>query len=425
LTQRASVAVVGGGWAGLAAAVEATRLGHPVTLFEMAAQAGGRARRVDIDGLALDNGQHIMIGAYRETLRMIALVGVDAAQAFVRTPLNLAMADGNGLRLPPGAPVLAFLRAVLGHPRWRWHDKLCLLTATLRWSLGGFRAPPRRSVAELARGVPASIRAELIEPLCVAALNTEASQASAAVFLRVLRDALFSGPGSADLLMPARDLGALFPAPALAWLAARGATLHLGRRVQAVEADGAAWRVDGERFERVVLAATPAESARLAAAVAPHWAATAQAMPYEPIVTLYLRSAGTRLPEAMLALRSDAQHPAQFVFDRGRLGGPEGLLAFVISGAQAWVDRGAQATLQATLTQAAEQLGPHLRAPLTLQRQITERRATFRCEPGLARPGMRVAPGLHAAGDHVDGPYPATLEGAVRSGIDAVRAFGS
>jgi hydroxysqualene dehydroxylase len=122
----------------------------------------------------------------------------------------------------------------------------------------------------------------------------------------------------------------------------------------------------------------------------------------------------------MLALRSDAQAPAQFVFDRGQLGGPAGLLAFVISGAQAWVDAGMEATLQATLAQAQASLAAHLRGPLQAVKTLTEKRATFRCAPNLARPGGAIAPGLHAAGDFVVGPYPATLEGAVRSGVASV-----
>jgi hypothetical protein len=121
----------------------------------------------------------------------------------------------------------------------------------------------------------------------------------------------------------------------------------------------------------------------------------------------------------MLALHCDARAPAQFVFDRGQLGGPRGLLAFVISGAQAWVDRGLDETTQATLTQARAALGAHLREPLRVVHTIAEKRATFRCTPGLRRPPTRVAPGLLAAGDHIDGPYPATLEGAVRSGMQA------
>ena len=123
----------------------------------------------------------------------------------------------------------------------------------------------------------------------------------------------------------------------------------------------------------------------------------------------------------MLALREGPQAPAQFVFDRGRLGGPAGLLAFVISGARRWVDAGLDASAEATLAQARQQLGTQLRGPLQLVKVLTEKRATFRCTPGLQRPAMVVAADLHAAGDHVDGPYPATLEGAVRSGVAAVR----
>jgi predicted NAD/FAD-binding protein len=81
------LAVVGGGWAGLAAAVRAREAGHAVTLLEMAAQAGGRARGVELDGLALDNGQHILVGAYRRTLDLMRTVGADAATLLLRGPL--------------------------------------------------------------------------------------------------------------------------------------------------------------------------------------------------------------------------------------------------------------------------------------------------------------------------------------------------
>jgi len=117
----------------------------------------------------------------------------------------------------------------------------------------------------------------------------------------------------------------------------------------------------------------------------------------------------------MLALRNTAAHPAQFVFDRGALGGPAGLLAFVVS-----ASTGDRATVQAqVLAQAQAQLG------LTLQpvQTVVEKRATFACTPGLQRPAQRIVPGLLACGDYVAGPYPATLEGAIRSGIEAARCI--
>mgnify|MGYP000526494861 FL=1 len=140
-------------------------------------------------------------------------------------------------------------------------------------------------------------------------------------------------------------------------------------------------------------------------------------------MTVYVQAGDTRLPEAMLALQAGPQAPAQFVFDRGQLGGPAGLLAFVISGAQPWVDAGREATLAATLQQARAALGPLLRGELRVRQIITEKRATFRCVPGLVRPPAAIAPALVAAGDHIDGPYPATIEGALRSAVAAVASL--
>ncbi|HEY9068127.1 MAG TPA: FAD-dependent oxidoreductase, partial [Burkholderiaceae bacterium] len=271
-----------------------------------------------------------------------------------------------------------------------------------------------------------TVRRELIEPLCVAALNTPADEASATVFLRVLKDALFSGPGSADLLLPRAGLSELLPDPAAAWLAQRGATVRMSRRVgQLAPCDDGSWRVDDERFDRVVLATTSVEASRMTQAIAPDWSRIAAALPFEPIVTVYLQAdGGVRLSEPMLALPADMETaPAQFVFDRGRLGGHEGVLAFVVSGAAPWVERGLPATVRATEQQARQRL--HLPSDVALRelRSFTEKRATFRCTPGLQRPPSFVAPGLQAAADYVAGPYPATLEGAVRSALQAVAAL--
>ncbi len=392
----------------------------------MAAKWGGRARRVDIqtgDALwALDNGQHILIGAYTETLRLMRLVGADPQQAFLRTPLRLMSPNGVGLSLPPGAPVLAFVRGVLAHRGWRVSERLRLLAHAGGWVARGFRCDSAMTVAQLTDALPAAVRADLIDPLCVAALNTPSTQASATVFLRVLKDALFSGPGSADLLLPKWRLSALLPEPAAGWLKAAGAGVQLSTRVTQIERDGDAWQVDGQSFNQVVLATPPAEASRLTAALQPAWAQAAAALRYEPIVTVYAQSQGTRLPEPMLLLDSDDTHnPAQFVFDLGQLGGPEGLLAFVVSGAAAWVEQGTDATTAACVHQAQTALHACLKAPLKVVKHLTEKRATFRCTPALARPAGLIAPGLFAAGDYVSGPYPASLEGAVRSGLQAAR----
>ena len=412
------LAVVGGGWAGLAAAVRTTEAGHAVTLFEMAAHWGGRAREVAVDGRALDNGQHILIGAYRRTLALMLTVGADTDALLLRRPLELRYPDGRGLQVPPGPAWLGFARAVAGCQGWTTRERLALMAAATGWALAGFRCAPQLTVAQLCRRLPSAVQELLVDPLCVAALNTPAREASATVFLRVLRDALFGGRGAADLLLPRGSLGALLPGPAAHWLHAAGADLRLGSRVQRLEpAASGGWRVDGERFDAVVLACSAAEAARLATDAAPAWARQAAGLRYEPIVTVYLQCPGARLPTPMTALVESDTAPAQFAFDHGALGATPGLFAFVISGARRWVDGGLDATGAAVLQQAGSAFATGTwPTPPVLLRVLAEKRATFRCAPGLLRPPAQVAPRLVAAGDYVDGPYPATLEGAVRSG---------
>ena len=215
--------------------------------------------------------------------------------------------------------------------------------------------------------------------------------------------------------------------PALRWLADAGATLHLGQRVQQLVRHGPGWQLllpqGPAAFDRVILACTATEAARL---VAPHdaaWSTVAQGLRHEPITTVTLLSQGTRLSLPMMALKSDElTRPGQFVFDQGQLGGQAGLLTLVISGAAPWVARGTEATVQASITQLQDQLGKQLKGALQLVKLLTDKRATFSCTPGLHRPPMHAAQGLLVAGDYVDGPYPATLEGAVRSGLAAAQA---
>ena len=441
------VAVIGAGWAGCAAAVEATRLGHSVILFESARVAGGRARRVDssVQGqpLALDNGQHILRGAYTKTLRLMQTLGVDPASSFLTLPLRLQFPGGDGLALPRSTLLAAWPNgpcwpsawqaawSIARARGWTWGDKASLLRLALRWRAAGFVCAPGMSVAALCKGLSPRAMRGLVEPLCVSALNTPAERACAQVFLRVLKDSLFSQPGGADLLLPRVDLSALLPEAALSWLAAHGLAPRLGARVQTLARSPQGWQLSlsgsanteesqGENFDAVLLACPPQEAARLAESTGSNadWAAQATGLQHEAIATVYARLASPpanakSLPQPMLALHSSAQAPAQFVFDRGQLGEPAGLLAFVVSASV-----GDKALLSAqVLAQGQAQLG----LQLELVQTIVEKRATFACTPGLLRPAAQIAPGLLACGDYVAGPYPATLEGAVRSGLQAAR----
>jgi hydroxysqualene dehydroxylase len=474
MTISKNIAIVGGGWAGMAAAVAATQADHHATVFEASHALGGRARVVsgshastlpDGTPVSLDNGQHILIGAYSETLKLMQTVGVNLENALLRMPLTMQFPDQTGLKLPDWpTPWVVGLDAAWGIATakgWTWGDKLALLRAASNWQRGGFSCSQHLSVLQLCERsnpkITPRVMAELIEPLCLSALNTPMADASAQVFLRVLQDAMFSPNtevkvkidektsksiifGSANLLIPKRDLSNLFPHPAAAWLVKHGGKVLLGERVESMDYSKAGWQISAttvkQSFDAVILAGSPSNMALAGVNIAysatnniakelEHllrrevldWQNSVNALRYEAIATVYAYSKGAKLSQAMLALRSDtgidAKQPAQFVFDRGQLGGEQGLLAFVISAAQ-----GDRLDLQnRVIAQGKTQLNlPDLQPIQT----IIEKRATFTCTPDLKRPSNQIAPGLLVCGDYVAGPYPATLEGAVRSALQAV-----
>ena len=437
------IAIVGAGWAGMAAAVEAASLGLDVTVFEATRTLGGRARALPADKpdgspLTLDNGQHILIGAYSETLALMQRVGLDLSQVLMALPLSLPFPDGTGLQTPAWAArwpaPLDALAAIAAARGWTWGERLALVRASLGWQMAGFRCEPTATVENLCENLPERVVQELIEPLCVSALNLPSSHASAAVFLRVMQDALFgrvaAGFSASNLLLPRTDLTRLFPAAAAQWLQqhhGQSSRIQTGARITGLQSQAGRWQLTGDgindAFDRVVWATPASVAAQTLLANADdnealaNWALAAHALHFTAITTVYAFAPGARLSAPMLALRAEPDAhaaPAQFVFDRGQLNPADtGVLAFVVSASS-----GERDELQArVLQQGARQLGLALQPLMT----VVEKRATFACTPGLERPGPQVAPGLFAAGDYVQGPYPATLEAAVRSGVAAAR----
>ena len=416
------VAVIGAGYAGLAAAVELAARGVPVTVFEAARELGGRARRVDYRGMELDNGQHILLGAYRETLRLMRLTGADPAELLLRLPLQLVIPGRFSLQAAPLPAPLHLAFGLLTARGLTWGERLSAVRFMSALRRRNFRLGTDIGAGNMLtmHGQTGNLRRYLWEPLCIAALNTPLDAASAQVFLNVLRDSLAGSREDSDMLLPLADLTRLFPEHAAAFIERHGGKIIYSQTVLAVKAGATGFslemRTGSERFDRVICAVPPQRLAALTADLPELAAARAQVarFGYQPIYSVFLQyPAAIRLPRPMIGLCGGV---TQWVFDRGQINNEAGLLCAVISveGPHQALDHDELAQrvddeLRATL--------PGLPQPLW-HKVIAEKRATFACSPGLERPGQATPlPHFHLAGDYTVGDYPATLESAVRSGV--------
>lgn len=436
-------AVIGAGWAGCAAAMELARAGHAVTVFEAARTLGGRARRVERESTVLDNGQHILLGAYTETLRLIKLAGQDPSELILTLPLQMrypAGTEGMDFIAPRLPAPLHLAWALLRAKGLQRADKLALMRFSTAMRTMGWQLYNDCSVTELLQRFDQTDRLNRLmwHPLCLAALNTPPERASARVFLNVLRDSLgASRRRASDMLIPKANLSALLPEAAARYVEQHGGAVHTGAKVSALHAlpDGR-WQLDdGENFDGVIVATSSVQAASLLqdlhdarlADVISHM----QAFTPEAISTCYLQyDASVRLDLPFYALvdAPEQQHWGQFVFDRGQLDASQaGLLAVVISASGPAAEQGHGPLAQAIAAQLAQVLQrPELAQPVWTQ-LITEKRATFACTPDLLRPdNSSGVPGLLLAGDYTANAdrkqdYPATIEAAVRSGVAAAR----
>lgn len=397
-------AIVGGGFAGIACAVELARNGRRVVLLEAAKQLGGRARSVDWHGLAIDNGQHLMIGAYHATLDLFRQLGTD--HLLERRPLQLRV-PGFRLALPRLPAPFHVALGLLFAEGLSLAEKLAAARFMSALQSQGFRLREDQPVSRFLATQPQRVKDKLWHPLCIAALNTPPEQASAQVFCNVLRDSLAAGRAASDAVFNRADLGRLIPLPALERL---GVAVRLSAKVEAIQPQGDGFHLAGPDLAAttLVLAVHPARLGELLPVPAP--------LPdysWQPIHTLWLRFARPPVfPYPMLGL-GDGQAP--WAFERNDLA--PGVAALVTSAAGphlAWPPQRLQAEWLKLL---AQELGP---LPELLDwKAITEKRATFACTPGLPRPGPATAvPGLFLTGDYCHPEYPATLEGAVRSGLE-------
>ncbi|HEX4859387.1 MAG TPA: hydroxysqualene dehydroxylase HpnE [Usitatibacteraceae bacterium] len=417
------VAIVGAGYAGMAAALTVAGKGGQVSVFETARQLGGRARRVDYGGETLDNGQHILSGAYTVLLSLMAQVGVPA-NALRRVPLGLFMPPAFCLQAPRWPAPWHLVGALACAQGLSVTDRIAAIRLLRALQRSGFAVEPDQTVAQLLarHHQPDRLNRYLWEPLTVSALNTPIERASANVLAHVLRDTLGAGREASDLLLPQIDLGELFPEPAARWLEARGHIVRRGCRVRSVETSADASYVTqtdhAESFDAVILAVAPQQ---LASIGLPAELPVIE-LPVEPIVTMYLKFDGpVRLSRPMVG--QSRQHVHWF-FDRRELSTgvaqPDGLIAAVISAASGMRAADSHALQRSVLSELQQHTGTLPK--LKWAKLVNEKFATFACTPSvetLRPPTATALPGLYLAGDYVASDYPGTLETAVRNGVAA------
>ena len=422
------VAIIGGGYAGMAAAVTLAERHVPVTVFEAGPVLGGRARRVEINGVTLDNGLHILVGAYRETLRLIEAVHPSPAKALLRMPLHWYLHQHLQLRAPRlpaplhlAAALLTASGVTLGE-RWAAIRMMRALRATR------FELTQDATVSDLlahhAQGVV--LTRHLWAPLCVSALNTPPEKASAQLFLNVLRDGLNADRAGSDLLIARVDFSALFPEPAADYVRAHGGAVLTGCRVTAIDPVAQGFEVKAgaqtHRFSHVICALPPHQAPAFLAGISvlADIKQTIEALDYQPITSVFLQFAGrVRLPAPMTGL---ADCTAHWLFDREAICGQRGLIGAVISAEGAHQDLTQDALAARVHDELAAQFGPL--PPLQWQRVISEKRATFSATPALRRAPQRTPlANFWLAGDYTASAYPATLESAVRSGITCAQGI--
>lgn len=440
----ADVVVIGAGFAGLSAAVRLAAAGRRVVVCEEAPRLGGRATSfVDREsGTRVDNGQHVLFGCYRETYRFLETIGT-ASRAPLQSRLTLTMADERGrmatLRCPRWPAPWHLVGGLLGWRALGLGDRL-----RTRHVAGILRRAAREGAAAVAAGVPAALTVSdwlreggqsraicdwLWHPLAYAALNQPPEVAAARPFVRVLCELFGPRAEDAAIGLPAVPLDDLYAHPAAAFIQARGGVVRVKSpaRVRLSPDDAAVAGVDtpdGPIDAPVVISSVPWHAfARIwsgapPVALAPVATAAAR-VEGSPIVTVNLWFDGPVMPHAFLGLVGGPMH---WVFDAHAIaGGASGHLSIVSSGASSLASMP-----NGDLTRAAvEQLGralPESRAR-QLRRSVVvrEHRATFSLAPGAPeRPGA-VTPvrGFYLAGDWTDTGLPATIEGAVRSGVGA------
>jgi hydroxysqualene dehydroxylase len=416
------VAIIGGGLAGLSAASKLAETGIDVTLFEAAPQLGGRARAVVWKGQRLDNGQHILLGAYQQTLKLMASVGVDETKVLLRVPLALNMHKSFNLKAKNLPAPLHLLLGFLSAKGLSWPERFAAIRFFVWLKAIRFKLTQDKPLMDLLiqKKQPTRLIKWLWEPLCLAALNTPITTASAQTYLNVLRDSFNQNKNDSDLLLPKLDLSTIFSEPLVEHIKKNGGKIALNTAVSHIEqiANGFSLNIvnkEATKFSHVVIATSPHHVQPITSKLD---IARNVAFDYQPIYTVYIQyPSHIKLQHVMTGF---TQGVAQWAFDRGQLCGQDGLIAVIVS-AEGTHQKLSQQALGETIIEELKESFPDLPSP-EWHKVIAEKRATFACVSGLKRPKqLTQIANLYLAGDYTEGDYPATIEGAIRSGLSAAQ----
>ena len=396
------VAVVGGGLAGLTAALDLADAGRAVTLHEARPTLGGAVQTLpEREGdpePPPDNGQHIALGCFTEYLRFLDRIGERGS--FIRTRLALPVLDENGA----ASVIEPSLRALLAYRHLSVKERVRLPLTTLR--LRSARSQPDETFGQLLRRLGETDRSVdcfwdvFIRP----ALNLRCDEADPAAGLFTVRTALLGPRANSDLVLPTRPLGRMHGDAAGAALEAAGATVLTESRV---------FSLDALEVDAIVVAVPPRESAGLLGEPEP-------ALEDSPIVSVHLWFDRPLLGRPLAALLDSDAH---WVFDRGSLTGskPERgqYLTVVSSGVPELLEVRGRELVDRIAGQLTERLGD---AELLWSRVSREPYATVALRPGVQRPGVETSrPNVVRAGTWTDTGWPATMESAIRSGRAAAQ----
>ncbi len=427
------IVVIGGGLAGIAAALECARAGAAVTLVEVRRRLGGAAYSFERDGLTIDNGQHVFLrccAAYRGLLRRLGSEHRVSVQPRLEIPV-----------LKPGAQTFVLRRGSLPAPLhlaatlMRYpHLSLVQRLGAARAALALARTRPDDAALDgitfgdwlAAHGQDSDAVAALWDLIALPTLNLPAAEASLALGAFVFRTGLLSGADAGDIGFHVGTLSETIGAPAIPALERAGVCVKLGWRAErlvktttGVEVHGGGDEGGGLSAEAAIVAVPPARAATLIEPLAPDLAARLRRLESSPIVNLHVVY-DRQVCEHPFA--AGVGTPVQYLFDRTlAAGAPAGsqYLAISLSGATREMAMGVDAIRERYLP-ALRELLPRARGAEVERFLVTrEHAATFRAAPGAAalRPGQEThVPGLALAGAWTDTGWPATLEGAVLSG---------